>query len=741
MNIQVEPITLRQHLLNPFSFKVHGAKTYTALIPVSRRIAALVAAVATAFFGLSFAVVGGPIVFYFFTRLFKSKRIEQIRQSNVPVPPAPNPEPVRRLPPIGIFWTPLHDACARGQLNLVRSLIASRASLSSIDRDGNTPLHVAAMHGHHAIVQLLVANAASSGYNFAGKSPLTLAVERVIPSIGAGRYTDTRALLTLICNSPHARGNVDRLVETLKPFAKLDVVRLLMQFPNYNSVATGLLVRLMISLLRDQHFEDTGNPVAFNRKVREQPFIFSVQNDEVLVHILVSNEPVTVPLTKQQFYHVWVQAEGNLNQIQTRVLEARDRPIQVPAIIGPNQPAAVFGIPAVAVGIDGYRINVSNREDFKNNPDTYLDMVSKQFDQEKRYSLKVHFDREPGADAGGLRRQFIADLFSHISTKLQFHRYDNGLYRPRSPNAQSEFPCLNAKDKKICQNLGKMIMFCLNASESYPTGQIFDPGVFVALAKMDPRLLDKKFEEINFKDQVIYDSMFGIYKAMNLDNEDERKGIERMEGYLALTATSSDKALQEAYGSVMAEDDIEKLNIDFNNVAQIRPHLAAIKAAVKNSIIESMRATFAPIHAIAAGMKNSGFNRKVSFDDLRGKTPADLSKELQGETSKQCIIDKLNVYASFNTRASADNIKTWLTSWINKASTEKLKLFLYATTGTYALGRDTRITIGHSQGFAFHTCSCKIDLNYDMVSNEADLGAMLEAHMDLIKKNAGFNAL
>lgn len=759
MSIQVEPITLRQHLLNPFSFKVSGSKNFTALISKRDRIIAIVAAVATAIIGLPFAIVGGPLVFYFFTRQFKNKRIEQLQQVPRGPVPGPSPEPVAGpvTPGRGSTWTPLHEACAKGNIDQVRTLIDRRAALSATDSNGNTPLHVAASNGHQAIVKLLLERGAARGFNSGGKSPLALAVERVIPSLNA-RYNETPSLINLICSHPLARTNTDRIVEALVPFAKYDVARHLLLSNNSN--ASTLLDRLMLSVLREQHLVDAGNEAAFNRQLRAHPFIFSIDNNEVLVHTMNGQDVLTNFLTKQQFYTVWVQHEGNLQQMKGRIIAARDRPIEVlaaqPAVVVDQFPgfglAGLGGAAVPAFGGASYYISVKDSNELKANPEATIEQLCKQFDRSKCHMLRVTYQGGRGVDAGGLRRQFIADLFSNLSSKLGFHRFDNGLYRPKC-RPDADYPVMNAKDKKHCEDLGKMMMFLLNAAEEYPTGLIFDPGTFVALVRMDHRYVNQKFEDIKFDDQATYNAMFAIYKAMNQSNEDETKGIKRMEGYLALTNASKDQDLKDAFASVMADDNIERLNIAADNVVQIKQHLNAIKAAVKSSMIENMKATFGPIHAIAVGMKSSSFDNKFKFSEMPHKTPAEISKQLQGVASKQDIISRVQFYGGIGTTVSADKLKTWFTNWINKLDekkpedAKKLELFLYAATGSTALGSGSRINFMHTHvdpnstrgGFAFHSCSGQIDLNYNEMKNESDLASILEAHLELIKNTPDFN--
>lgn len=749
--IQVEPITLRQHLLHPFSFKVTGARNFIARIPVNHRFVALIAAVATAILGIPFAIVGGPLVFYFFTRQFKNRRIEQVQQNNVPRPPSPTPQPgVGGVPaPVGNLSSPMHEACAKGRVDQVRALIAQRANLSAVDSSGNSPLHIAAKNGHHAIVQLLLANGAdANSRNHAWKSPLALAVEKALPTIVVGGVvSNTQGILNAVCTHGRARENLDKLVEALLPFAKYDVVRHLIANPSLT--ATQLSDRIMLSILRNQYLANAGDPVTYDRLIREQPFIFSLDSNEVIVSSQES--PIPVILTKQQFYHVWVQFNGDLNRMKIRILEHNRQPIQIPVpvvqpVVGGGNRNYEYNGPVFKAENGEYQITLT-REEFKEKPDWVLERLCQLFDQAKYQRLKIKFPEENGIDAGGLRRQFVADIFSHMSEKVQFQKFANGLYRPRSRESSQEFPYQNANDKKACENLGKMIMFCLNTYDQYPTGLIFDPGTFVALSKMDAKFIDKKFEDINFEDEDTFKSMFKLFKDMNAHDEDENNKIARSERYLNITDTSSDEDLKGAWGLVMLEDDIKNLPIN-GDVAKIKQNLAAIKRAVKSSIIEDMKPTFAPIHAILKGMKNSGFNNRYSFQQVRYKKAADLSKDLQGIAKKEDIIKSLVMHNGHDpfgggaipaTESQMAQIKTWMTNWINQADPKKLELFLFAVTGSPALGGNTRIVIKHvANRFAYHTCYSTVDVNFN-VQKEKDFQAILDNSLIAVQHSPIFD--
>jgi ankyrin repeat protein len=75
---------------------------------------------------------------------------------------------------------PLAHACRNGDLERVRSIIGSdRASLQSVDADGNTPLHVAAMHNRAGVAELLLTQQPDIDLrNNSGETPLYIAAKR-----------------------------------------------------------------------------------------------------------------------------------------------------------------------------------------------------------------------------------------------------------------------------------------------------------------------------------------------------------------------------------------------------------------------------------------------------------------------------------------------------------------------------------------------------------------------------------
>lgn len=275
-------------------------------------------------------------------------------------------------------------------------------------------------------------------------------------------------------------------------------------------------------------------------------------------------------------------------------------------------------------------------------------------------------------------------------------------------------------------------MFLINADEDYPIGMVFDQGVFTAIAKWDPQFLRKEFEEIDFNDPVVFNKILGIYKDINRYIEVDLKMVERMEKYLTLTDKSPDELLIEAYASVMGEASIEKLKINYN-VDKIKKHLPLIQSEIKKTIINTkLRPTFAPIHEMAKGMKDSFFNYTVSFRKLQRMNPVDISRRLQGTVTKKEILNKLQFLGT------PDTIQNWIKKWIEESDDKKLQLFLFAVSGSNALGKEAMIAIGKGDWIMFHTCFNKLDLDYK-IESEKDFVKRLEDALEYVKANPSFN--
>jgi serine/threonine-protein phosphatase 6 regulatory ankyrin repeat subunit A len=59
------------------------------------------------------------------------------------------------------MYTPLHAACANGQINVVRLLLDYGVEVDAVSAQGNTSLHVACLNGQDMVASELIAHGAS----------------------------------------------------------------------------------------------------------------------------------------------------------------------------------------------------------------------------------------------------------------------------------------------------------------------------------------------------------------------------------------------------------------------------------------------------------------------------------------------------------------------------------------------------------------------------------------------------
>lgn len=375
-----------------------------------------------------------------------------------------------------------------------------------------------------------------------------------------------------------------------------------------------------------------------------------------------------------------------------------------------------FGYLQNRAGIgDVYLLNCT-RQQLEESPRTLLHDLCEQFKQRPLDRLSVYFLGEAGVDAGGLGRQFVAEICAGISGKMGFTERENGLYRPElKRDAEGKFQPLSNDDKTTLQELGKLLMFCLNAAEDYPIGMLFDQGVFEALTRFEERHLTD-FESLGFEE------LFSIYEAMQY-KEDDRKYIAKMkECVKPLGRATPEKVLRDAYAAVVdADDAIAALGIN-NDPKKIWQHYPAIQTSLKKLIIEeSIRPVFSPLIEIAKGMKDAPFGEKVSWEAILGMDPTTLSERLQGVVTREMILDKLQFGDGI-----ADEKQEWMKRWIENADDAKIKQFLFAMSGSSSLGRKPLSVEKSGENIHFHTCFNTVDMPLAGIETEELFVSLLD---------------
>ncbi|MCE5316168.1 MAG: ankyrin repeat domain-containing protein [Parachlamydia sp.] len=648
--------------------------------------------------------------------------------------------------------TPLHMAARRGNLDAIRILIEAGADVhkpnqygqtalfyagesqtsevliqngsdvNTVDRDNGTPLHIAARRGYYDAFDALVTHGADiNQVDNDGKTPFDIAFSNRDFYKCIAVYTrlgKIRDLLQYAIQHPvPAWRNLlehsgimdnDPLFQEILPLVNYEALPPLLEVGSVD--ALGFLEKICVAKMSNNWLSEDLSSTFPN-----EPFHIS-QNIDNPSKFTVYTPARLVSLDKSRFFQIWIQARGDPEHIKEAVLA------DIPPISQPTR------VPEAGE----YEMKLV-RSELQTHPDRILETLAGEFQQAIYSKLNIHFVGEEGVDHGGLGRQFVGLLFAEIGRKMNFRKSENELFRPRlAENSAGEFQPLSENDKSIYRNLGQLMMFCLNATIPYPIGMLFDQAVFTAIAKMDPQYLEKEFDEIDFKDPQTFNKMLDLYKGINRYIEEDMDMLKRLERYLE---PQKDSDLKEAYSLVQDEPSVKQLNIG-NDVKKMQQHQTDIKAAVRQYVIDNnLRPLFAPIHAMARGMKEAPFNSKLNFQDVQRMSPVELSRSIQGTVSKEDILNKLRF-----TLSTPEPIQNWLKKWIQEADDKTIQHFLFAVSGSGALGSDAKIQIFNGDSIFFHTCYNQLDLDFANIKTEQDLVEKLNVALVAVLANAGFDA-
>jgi hypothetical protein len=367
----------------------------------------------------------------------------------------------------------------------------------------------------------------------------------------------------------------------------------------------------------------------------------------------------------------------------------------------------------------------TTRDDIRQNPRQLLDTLMEKFTNKEFVSnLQINFIGEAGLDSGGLSRQFISDLFSGLAEKLSFKEYHNGLLRPELEPGKT----LDPADEQTYKNIGRLLMFCLNASDSYPIGMIFDAGVYSAIQAFSDELLKQKFSLLESKD---FDKVLSIYEKLNEYDESTKKSVATMKRYLEpWNERTSDGLIETVYELI--ESDLPKELQGLSDIAMMRGHADSIQNTLKKYYMNELFApALAPIHAIACGMKDAEFQSPNSWEKVKTMDTGNLEETVQGVVTIEKILEKL-VF-----REVSDDKQEWVKNWIKNCDEKTLKRFLYMLTGSNSLGRKD-LVFGNTSGggVIFHTCFNVLDFPFSNVHGEQEFKGIIEA---ALTGKAGYN--
>jgi hypothetical protein len=379
--------------------------------------------------------------------------------------------------------------------------------------------------------------------------------------------------------------------------------------------------------------------------------------------------------------------------------------------------------PAVAAGAvhpgrgNAYSIEIS-RDDLTKHPLQALHHLVELFTQPKG-ALHVTFIGEAGIDAGGLGREFVSGITFGAKEMLHFATLKNGLSMPASPRP-------TYGEKRSYQELGKLMMFILNASREYPTGMIFDHSFFVGLTELSPRMLKESFDAI-VQEEAGFLALVSLYTQMHKVREKDIGYMNKLLQYAApFTEETDQKLLEDAFAAAELDYDDEFKKINNSNLKQ---NLAKVQKGVREWIVEYLlRPQLVPLIEIAKGMAAAPFT-KLKWDDLQELQPSLLSELVQGRLTKAYVISKLD-FEEFSPA-----VQEWFKKWIETLDLKTLQLFVFAMTGARALGEALLKIRKAEQKAYFHTCFNIAELPIQNAQSQEDLNDRMNSALVDIDKD------
>jgi len=381
----------------------------------------------------------------------------------------------------------------------------------------------------------------------------------------------------------------------------------------------------------------------------------------------------------------------------------------------------------------------TTRSDIKANPTELLNTLIEKFKNKEFVDrLKINFINEAGVDAGGLSRDFITELFSALTKQIPVKEYPNGFLRPELKAGQS----LDDTNEKTFQNIGRLMMFCLNASDSYPIGPVFDRGVYAAIQAFTSLMDNKEFLKQNF------DKLLSIYKDLHAYDKSAKKSIEFMEPCLAPWNDSTKPNVIKRACSIVEDEDALPLELQgIEDVEELKKLVFeknlgdTIQNALRKYCMEQfLTPKLAPLFAIAQGICYAESQPKIKWEDIIKMKPKELEEAVQGATDIETIRNTLLKKVSFR-----DNLDTeephkaeWVKQWLQSADEETIRKFLFLLSASDSIGTigersiaNKGWTIGKTSSDAviFHTCFNMLDFPFHSITSAEHFKSYMEDAM------------
>ncbi len=320
--------------------------------------------------------------------------------------------------------------------------------------------------------------------------------------------------------------------------------------------------------------------------------------------------------------------------------------------------------------------------------------------------LSIKFIGDDTVDQGGPSRQFICDLFEGLAKQLVFKSCSNGHFRPELAPGKM----LDEAGETIYRQMGQLMMFCLNAADSYPIGMIFEDGMYAGIHAMSDDWLEEKFADL-IDNPKNFDALLSLYEKTHSEQE---CAIKRMKQYLMpWNASTAESVVKTAYELV--ESDLPNTLQNCSCVQTLVSNGSVIQQALKKFYAHYCFApAIAPLHAIAYGMKRAPFQQTVSWPEIQAMDLRKFQELLRGEVDIETIVEKIQFRKVPGEKAA------WVTNWIRKSSEETRKQFLHHLTGSTGIGKKD-IVVADGSAVRFDACFNMLTLPFSQVITSEEL--------------------
>jgi hypothetical protein len=272
--------------------------------------------------------------------------------------------------------------------------------------------------------------------------------------------------------------------------------------------------------------------------------------------------------------------------------------------------------------------------------------------------FRVTFIGEKGIDGGALRREFITDLFKHVSLKLNLSK---GI--PNKPNKQ-------------LTDIGTVMSWLIDYE--YQIGECINPAIYEGICSFSLKELEDDFEKIssgrvielymNYNSEAAYLQDFRSFLDWSSCVEDAPEQLKYIKEFIETMGVSARKL------HWFEGDTFDDLNVgllinqrdEWENLLLEEYDYKLCIAKVEN------------LYYIAKELV-CGVVCKSSWEDQIRGNGAVLRTTIEGYFDKDLLLEKFRILGKEYSSALKEDLKVW----VDSHSEQELRLFLKCVTGAY----------------------------------------------------------